>query len=194
MANFVNTDAYWQAMADLVRPQGRICCINRTSQPLDLTLLQDKSAHFAWEFMFTRSLSQTPDMQRQHELLNKVASLLLVWTGLSAISALLSLWFRAFRMARIAAFVQVSLILVGWGTGSISSFSRPGHHHSKRCCIRVNIEAITDRPGSWRCSLVTVTAISVPDFQTAGTVMKVHLQSGPCQAEWLTVRRPEGPS
>ena len=76
IANFVNTDAYWQTMADLVRPQGRICCINRTSQPLDLTLLQDKSAHFAWEFMFTRSLFQTPDMQRQHELLNEVASLI----------------------------------------------------------------------------------------------------------------------
>jgi hypothetical protein len=27
---------------------------------------------------------------------------------------LLSLWFRAFRIARIAAFVQVSVILVGW--------------------------------------------------------------------------------
>lgn len=25
IANFANTDAYWQAMADLVRPQGRIC-------------------------------------------------------------------------------------------------------------------------------------------------------------------------
>ena len=63
-------------MADLVRPQGRICCINRTSQLLDLTLLQDKSAHFAWEFMFTRSLFQTPDMHRQHELLNEVASVI----------------------------------------------------------------------------------------------------------------------
>jgi NADPH:quinone reductase-like Zn-dependent oxidoreductase len=76
IANFVNTDAYWQAMVDLVRPQGHICCINRTHQPLDLNLLQDKSAHFVWEFMFTRSLFQTPDMQRQHELLSEVATLI----------------------------------------------------------------------------------------------------------------------
>jgi NADPH2:quinone reductase len=40
-----------------------------------LNILKSKSAHFAWEFMFTRSIFQTPDMQRQHELLNEVASL-----------------------------------------------------------------------------------------------------------------------
>jgi NADPH2:quinone reductase len=90
IANFVNTDTYWQAMADLVRPQGRICYINRTSHALDLTLLQDKSAHFAWEFMFTRSLFQTPDMQRQHELLNEVASLVETGTLKSTVTEVMT--------------------------------------------------------------------------------------------------------
>jgi NADPH2:quinone reductase len=63
-------------MAELIRPQGRICCINEIDHPLDLNLLKSKSAQFAWEFMFTRSMFQTPDMHRQHELLNEVASLI----------------------------------------------------------------------------------------------------------------------
>jgi NADPH2:quinone reductase len=76
IANFVNTEAYWKQMAELIRPQGRICCINEIDHTLDLNLLKSKSAHFAWEFMFTRSMFQTPDMHRQHELLNEVASLI----------------------------------------------------------------------------------------------------------------------
>ena len=76
IANFANTEAYWKAMAELIRPQGRICCINEIDHPLDLNLLKSKSAQFAWEFMFTRSMFQTPDMQRQHELLNEIALLI----------------------------------------------------------------------------------------------------------------------
>jgi cytochrome bd ubiquinol oxidase subunit II len=58
-------------------------------------------------------------------LTNWWAPLLLLWTGLSAITALLSLWFRVFRVARIAAFVQVSLILVGWGLAQFPHLVTP---------------------------------------------------------------------
>jgi cytochrome bd ubiquinol oxidase subunit II len=58
-------------------------------------------------------------------LINSWAPLLLVWTGLSATTALLSLWFRAFRIARIAAFVQVSVILVGWGLAQFPHWVAP---------------------------------------------------------------------
>lgn len=75
IANFANTDAYWAAMAELIRPQGRIVGIVANEAPLDLDLLKSKSATFAWEFMFTRAMYGTPDMQAQHELLDTVADL-----------------------------------------------------------------------------------------------------------------------
>ncbi|MDO3409970.1 zinc-binding dehydrogenase [Saccharibacillus sp. CPCC 101409] len=37
--------------------------------------LKDKSGTFAWELMFTRLLFGTPDVIRQHELLNATADL-----------------------------------------------------------------------------------------------------------------------
>ena len=37
--------------------------------------LKSKSISFHWEFMFTRSMFQTPDMARQHEILTEVARL-----------------------------------------------------------------------------------------------------------------------
>jgi hypothetical protein len=39
-------------------------------------ILQQKSATFVWELMFTRSLFQTYDMIEQHHLLNTVADLI----------------------------------------------------------------------------------------------------------------------
>jgi NADPH:quinone reductase-like Zn-dependent oxidoreductase len=35
-----------------------------------------KSVSLHWEFMFTRSLFQTPDMLRQHEILDEAAALI----------------------------------------------------------------------------------------------------------------------
>ena len=75
IANFNNTDAYWSAMADMIRPQGRIVSIVENEKPLDLNLLKSKSATFVWEFMFTRSMFQTPDMEAQGQLLNQIAEL-----------------------------------------------------------------------------------------------------------------------
>ena len=42
---------------------------------LDVTKLKRKSLSLHWEFMYTRSLFETTDMQEQHVLLNKVAEL-----------------------------------------------------------------------------------------------------------------------
>jgi zinc-binding alcohol dehydrogenase family protein len=76
IACFNNTDQHFAAMADLIRPQGTICTIVENSGPLPVELLKNKSAAFAWEFMFTRSMFQTPDMIEQHRLLNRVATLI----------------------------------------------------------------------------------------------------------------------
>ncbi|MEO1067718.1 MAG: zinc-binding alcohol dehydrogenase family protein [Cyanobacteria bacterium J06638_6] len=75
IANFNNTDAYWSLMSELIRPQGKIVSIVGNRDPLDLNLLKNKSATFAWEFMFTRSMYQTSDMADQGNLLDEVAAL-----------------------------------------------------------------------------------------------------------------------
>lgn len=79
-ANYVlccnNTDALFPVLPRLVAPQGQICSIVRTTQPVDLAILQEKSIAFAWEGMFTRSTFQTPDMRAQHELLEDAGGLL----------------------------------------------------------------------------------------------------------------------
>ena len=72
---FNNTDMHWQNMADIIKPQGKICSIVGNKQPLDLNLLKSKSVGFIWEFMFTKSQYQTKDIQSQHELLNRVSQL-----------------------------------------------------------------------------------------------------------------------
>lgn len=74
IANFSNTDEYWVPMAEMIAPQGHIVSIVENSAPLDLNLLKSKSATFTWEFMFTRSMYQTPDMAKQGELLNEAAA------------------------------------------------------------------------------------------------------------------------
>ena len=76
IANFNNTDIYWNVMAELIRPQGKIVCIVENKAPIDLNLLKSKSATFSWEFMFTRAMYRTPDMPAQGDLLNEVAALI----------------------------------------------------------------------------------------------------------------------
>ncbi len=70
-----NTDQHWNAMANAIAPQGSICSIVETSEPVELGLLKSKSASFTWEFMFTRSMFQTPDMIEQQKLLNRISDL-----------------------------------------------------------------------------------------------------------------------
>ncbi len=69
-----NTDQHWPAMADTIKPQGRICSIVETSN-VNLGLLKSKSVAFIWEFMFTRAMYKTPDMIEQQRLLNRIADL-----------------------------------------------------------------------------------------------------------------------
>lgn len=70
-----DTDGHWSTIAEVIAPQGHICSIVETSDPIDLNLLKAKSATFAWELMFTRSMFGTPDMAEQHALLGEVSRL-----------------------------------------------------------------------------------------------------------------------
>ena len=58
-------------------------------------------------------------------LTNWWAPLLLGWTALSAITAALALWFRRFYLARTAAVMQVTFILLGWGLGQFPHLVTP---------------------------------------------------------------------
>lgn len=68
-----STAQHWSAMANAIAPQGGICSIVETPEPVHLDLLKSKSATFVWEFMFTRSMYQTPDMIQQQRLLTSIA-------------------------------------------------------------------------------------------------------------------------
>lgn len=75
---FCLTDAtpYFPRFAPIMRSQGKLCLIVSMSGAVELTSLMQKSISIHWEFMFTRSLFQTADMQRQHEILEEAATLI----------------------------------------------------------------------------------------------------------------------
>ncbi|MDN3565818.1 zinc-binding alcohol dehydrogenase family protein [Paeniroseomonas aquatica] len=71
-----HTDAAaWAEIARLIAPQGRFGLID-DPEPLDLRLVKFKSVSIHWEAMFTRPMFRTADMQRQHEILTEMATLL----------------------------------------------------------------------------------------------------------------------
>ena len=76
VASLNQTDTHWASIAELVAPQGKVALIDDPAAgALNLNLLKRKSVSLHWEFMFTRSMFQTADMQKQHQLLNDVARL-----------------------------------------------------------------------------------------------------------------------
>lgn len=71
-----NSDHYYPMMASLIAPQGLIGLAVNFEQLVDLNLLKNKSAGIVWEFMFTRPLLQTEDMQKQQMILTRIAELI----------------------------------------------------------------------------------------------------------------------
>jgi zinc-binding alcohol dehydrogenase family protein len=78
IASLNQTDSHFAALADLIAPQGKLALFDDPEQ-LDVRLLKRKSVSLHWEFMFTRSMFETADMQKQHALLNDVSQL--VYSG-----------------------------------------------------------------------------------------------------------------
>lgn len=74
--DFVDLEGYWEISTEIIKPQGHIVSITGSSKPLNLNLLKNKSVTFSWEFMYTRSMFTTDDMEKQHQILNKLADLL----------------------------------------------------------------------------------------------------------------------
>jgi zinc-binding alcohol dehydrogenase family protein len=69
-------ERHWGAMAECIRPQGRIALIDDPVESVDITVFKFKSVTISWEFMYTRSMFETHDMSEQGKLLATVAKLL----------------------------------------------------------------------------------------------------------------------
>lgn len=69
------TDKHYGDIVELIAPQGRFGLID---DPGDLSFmpLKRKALSLHWELMFTRPLFNTPDIGKQGELLNKLATLI----------------------------------------------------------------------------------------------------------------------
>lgn len=70
------TDTHYPGIAELLAPQGKIAIIDDPQKPVDARPLKRKSASICWEFMFTRSYYETPDILRQHDSLTEVSKLM----------------------------------------------------------------------------------------------------------------------
>ena len=68
-----NDMRHWETAVELIRPQGAIVSIDATNLPMPMGAMKIKSASLHWEFMYTRSMFETPDMIEQHNLLTYVA-------------------------------------------------------------------------------------------------------------------------
>ncbi len=75
VASLTQTDQHLDQLVEALAPQGKLALIDDPKQ-LDVTKLKRKSLSLHWEFMYTRSLFETPDMLEQHKLLNRVAELI----------------------------------------------------------------------------------------------------------------------
>jgi NADPH2:quinone reductase len=69
-----NDMRHWEAAVELIRPQHGIVSIDDTHLPMPMAGMKTKAASFHWEFMFARSMFQTPDMIEQHRLLTWAAA------------------------------------------------------------------------------------------------------------------------
>jgi zinc-binding alcohol dehydrogenase family protein len=72
--SLTHTDKHYAGIVDVLAPQGQLALIDDPAT-LNAVPLKRKSISLHWELMFTRSMFETPDMVRQHELLERVAQM-----------------------------------------------------------------------------------------------------------------------
>jgi zinc-binding alcohol dehydrogenase family protein len=75
VASLTHTDSYYDQLIDALAPQGKLALID-DPETLDAVPLKRKAISLHWELMFTRSLFHTADIQRQHEILQRVSQLI----------------------------------------------------------------------------------------------------------------------
>jgi zinc-binding alcohol dehydrogenase family protein len=73
--SLTHTGQHFTQLVDMLAPQGKLALID-DPVALDVMPLKRKSISLHWESMFTRSIFETPDMIRQHDILERVAALI----------------------------------------------------------------------------------------------------------------------
>ncbi|MEM1430116.1 MAG: zinc-binding alcohol dehydrogenase family protein [Pseudomonadota bacterium] len=74
VAALTATDQHWPAILELIAPRGHVALIDDPAA-LDIGPAKPKALTISWEFMFTRSMFATPDMEVQRTLLNRVSEM-----------------------------------------------------------------------------------------------------------------------
>ncbi len=74
VASLTASDQHFDSVVELIKPRGHIAMID-DPKSLSINAIKTKSLSFSFEFMFTRSMFQTDDMVKQHELLDRVSQL-----------------------------------------------------------------------------------------------------------------------
>ncbi len=69
------TEQHFASIVELIKPRGHIVLID-DPQNLDINSIKPKALSFSWEFMFTRSMFNTNDIEKQSELLNSISELI----------------------------------------------------------------------------------------------------------------------
>jgi zinc-binding alcohol dehydrogenase family protein len=75
VASLTHTEKHYDQLIEALAPQGSLGLIDDPKQ-LDAVPLKRKSLSLHWELMFTRALFQTPDMIRQHQILDRISALI----------------------------------------------------------------------------------------------------------------------
>jgi len=75
VASLNGTGQHFPAIVELIKPRGHMALIDDPEE-IDIRLGKTKALSFSWEFMFTRSMFRTEDIEKQHELLNRVSELI----------------------------------------------------------------------------------------------------------------------
>jgi len=74
--NLADTARYWQAVGELLAPQGHVGLVVEPSQPLNIgDPYKAKAIGIHWEMMFTRARYGTADRAEQGRILDRVAAL-----------------------------------------------------------------------------------------------------------------------
>lgn len=76
VASLTHTAEHFAELVGMLRPQGRLALIDDPLEPLDINSMKQKSLSLHWEFMFTRAMFKTADMQQQQGILREAAQLL----------------------------------------------------------------------------------------------------------------------
>lgn len=76
VASLNATDQHYDEIVESLAPQGKFGLIDDPQLPLDIKKMKMKSISLHWEFMYTRSMFGTDDIEKQRDLLNSVAELI----------------------------------------------------------------------------------------------------------------------